>query len=516
MPQPSPNADTEARAVAEGGLRWPLGRAVTTGLVVFAAVWLSLLALMSLSPPDDNIEQLNWVRALEWGYYKHPPLPTWLLWLPVHIFGLSAAVSNVLGAACTLGALAIVWRLLVTLRGHTYAGIALLAMLCVTYYSRRLNYYNHEVVLMLLSAACAAIAWQAFGNPSRPGWIALGCALGLGALAKYQMAVSAACVLAFAIHRRAWRHPGHRRGLLLSVMIALVFIAPHLVWVVRHDFLPLHYALDSSLDARLSPPDRIVEAAHWLTDQLLNRALPAFLLLGVAAVTARERGSKPLRAEASSVTADGSRAFLLIWGLVPLAFVAATGLLFGARLPLHWGLPFLLFVVPAAMELMPRNRFRQSDPAVVIGSFLMIQGLLLVSLQLSSPKGILADRVRGWSRFDSHDLARDVAAAARARLGGPIRIVAGDGAIAGALALQLPERPLVLIGGRFDISPWVDPALLGKCGALEIGWDLADSWPVGSGHPGLRWRILPPLRNSSNCVGSGSRPPLAQARRGAR
>ncbi|MBC7716569.1 MAG: glycosyl transferase, partial [Pseudorhodobacter sp.] len=48
-----------------------------------------LLTPVSLSPPVDNIEQLTWVRSLQWGYYKHPPLPTWLLWLTVQGFGLT-------------------------------------------------------------------------------------------------------------------------------------------------------------------------------------------------------------------------------------------------------------------------------------------------------------------------------------------------------------------------------------------------------------------------------------------
>ena len=43
-----------------------LGRAVVCGLV-FAALWLSLLGATSLTPPIDNIEQLTWVRSLEWG-----------------------------------------------------------------------------------------------------------------------------------------------------------------------------------------------------------------------------------------------------------------------------------------------------------------------------------------------------------------------------------------------------------------------------------------------------------------
>ena len=68
-------------------LQAPSGRLVVIGMLIFAAVWLLHLAATSLSAPVDNIEQLTWVRSLQWGYYKHPPLPTWLLWLPVQLLG---------------------------------------------------------------------------------------------------------------------------------------------------------------------------------------------------------------------------------------------------------------------------------------------------------------------------------------------------------------------------------------------------------------------------------------------
>ncbi|NMM79153.1 hypothetical protein B2J89_21170, partial [Acidovorax sp. SRB_24] len=48
-------------------------------LLLFAGVWLWHLSSVALSPPADNIEQLTWMRSLQWGYYKHPPLPTWML-----------------------------------------------------------------------------------------------------------------------------------------------------------------------------------------------------------------------------------------------------------------------------------------------------------------------------------------------------------------------------------------------------------------------------------------------------
>src|SRR4249920_2024958 len=123
---------------------------VIAGLLAFAFVWLLHLGQTSFAAPVDNIEQLVWVRSLEWGYYKHPPLPTWLLWLPVKIFGLTPWTTYVLGAALTLTALGLFWGFLARLRGQAYASVALAAAACITFYNGRLTYYNHNVVLLLV------------------------------------------------------------------------------------------------------------------------------------------------------------------------------------------------------------------------------------------------------------------------------------------------------------------------------------------------------------------------------
>ena len=160
---------------------------MAAGLLVFALLWLPLLARGALAPPTDNIEQLTWVRSLEWGYYKHPPLPTWLLWPLVRVLGWSGWTTYVAGALCTLGAFALLWRLLRELRGRGYAMVALLAGLCVTYYNGRLYFYNHEIVLIPLAVGCAVACWKAYATRRIGWWIALGLCLGLGALAKYQI-----------------------------------------------------------------------------------------------------------------------------------------------------------------------------------------------------------------------------------------------------------------------------------------------------------------------------------------
>lgn len=483
------------RAARRDGLPTSLG--VGVGLLFFAAIWISHLTYASLVPPVDVIEQLVWSGSLEWGYYKHPPLPTWLMWSATRLLDASAMTAYALGAACTLGAMALLWQLLIRLRGATYAAVALGAVLCITYYNGRLYYFNHNTVLLLCSTVSAVLCWQAFSTRRLRWWIALGLALGLGALAKYQMAITMASLLVFFVHQRAWRDPRHRLGALLCGLVALVVFAPHIAWLRTHDFGPIDYAMGSSLGAELDTWRRLANSLGWLADQVLNRALPALILLGLVA-----RSCRAPRAAVMAPASDPARALLLSWGVVPLAFMPLLGVLSGADLQLQWGTPFLLFAVPAAMELWPRARWTHADLSKVLKGFLVLQGLLLVQSHLASPRGPATLQDRHWRSFDAAQLADRVAAPARAELGGPIRVVIGATGFAGALALRLPERPLVLIDGRVDRSPRVEADLVRRCGAVQLGAarDLPDAVTLGPPFGDLAWQVVPRNPQAAGCA----------------
>jgi len=59
-------------------------------LLACALVWTALPSLLQLAPHGDNVEQLNWSHSYQWGYFKHPPLPTWLLRAAIGLLGPSA------------------------------------------------------------------------------------------------------------------------------------------------------------------------------------------------------------------------------------------------------------------------------------------------------------------------------------------------------------------------------------------------------------------------------------------
>ena len=435
-------------------------------------------------PPVDNVEQLTWVKSLEWGYYKHPPLTTWVFSLPVFLFGQSAHVSYVTGALVTLAAVLLQWRLLVELRGPRYASLASAAVLCITYYNDRLYYYNHNVVLMFFASAAAFLCWRACLTGGIGWWALLGAALGLGMLTKYQMAIVLLCVVLYWVWQRGWASAAQRRGLLFAGLIALVIFAPHVQWLRTHDFAPVEYARDTSLGAHVILSARAGRASHWLADQLLNRAIAAWLLLSVAFISARSR-----RVEAPHTQVAEGRALLVIWGVVPLVCMAAIGLLLGADLQLQWGTAFLLFAVPAAMEIMAHSAWSQYRLRSVVIAFVALQGVMLCINFLTSPRGPVSMRDTHSRAFDVAALAAALGDPARNALSGPICVVSGPAALAGALALEFPEHPLVLIDGRIDRSPWIYQRTLGECGVIEIWENHAErGQAVGGNFPGITWR----------------------------
>jgi hypothetical protein len=83
-----------------------------------------------------------------------------------------------------------------------------------------------------------------------------------------------------------------------------------------------------------------------------------------------------------------------------------------------------------------------------------------------------------------------------------MRIVIGVEHEAETLALQLPERPLVLIGGRFEDSPWVPRDAVERCGAVELGPSatLKNATPVGPLLPATSWRVLQPRPGAAPCA----------------
>lgn len=494
-----PAPPRQARALA-----WPLASrlvqpAAVAGLVlVFGLVWLWHLQSVALTVPMDNVEQWVWSHTLAWGYHKHPPLPTWVLWLAHHLAGQHALTAAVLGALCSLASIGFMYLLLRQAWSHFAAWLAVLATLSITFYSGRLNYYNHNITLMLCVSLTVYCWWQILQTGRTRWWVGLGLAAGLGMLSKYQYLLVLLPSLVCLLWLRPWSSRKVASHLGLALTIALLLFLPHALWLLTRAAgeSPLGYALHTAkptLPGRHAMLSALQHSGIWLLDLVLNRCLPALLvLLTVKGLLHRQTPVTPSIDTPVRQGCVNLETFLLLWGLLPPLSITTLGVVLGMDLQMQWGTAFALWLVPAAMVLLKLHRVHPQRWLhwAALAAFALMQAVLLIESYSTSAAGCCTNDK--WRNFDSPRLARELDAAARHEIGGKFNVLVGPVNATGAVAMALPERPRVLIDARPEISPWIAADELFGAGVVQI-------LPPGTALSGARqlpggwaWRVFTP------------------------
>ena len=465
-------------------------------LAVFGVVWIAAYWLTATAAPGDNVEQLIWIRSLELGYYKHPPLPTWIMAAAAFVFGPSIGLTYILGAVLTLGSLAIFWSLLCRMRGKAYAMVAILAALSITFYSGRLYYYNHNVVMMIWISLAVALTWQVTVKPSLLTWALLGAVSGLAMLSKYQYVLALAVIGLWWLRIGGWRHPIHLKGAALAALVGLLILSPHLYWLTTHDWMPMHYAERTSLGLHLDTAARINMSWTFAVDWIFNRCMPAWIVIAVALWWGR-RNKVQDEVQASSAqvrTTDDKmqREFWLLWGVVPLLSILALCLFTGSYLHLQWGTAFMFLCVPAAMELVrkPADWGTPKQLRAAWWTFGILQALLLVQFLMASPVGLKGYKSSHQNHIPVDKIVESLAPAAHQLLGGPIDIILGPQALAGRISMELPERPRVFVERNLQYSPWIHAEELPTARMIEV-FVAPDPLPEGAFRAYDRWAWRP-------------------------
>ncbi|MGE0311791.1 MAG: glycosyltransferase family 39 protein [Lautropia sp.] len=477
-------------------------------LLLQASAWFAWSVAMHASVPGDNVEQLNWAHAFEFGYFKHPPLATWVLYPLQQAIGAKAWLTVLLGEASVTLALWITWRVMCRVAARDTAFVALAVGACVTYFSSRGHLYNHNTAMLppLALALGAAVALLQ-GAGRRRDWVLLGLATGAGMMVKYQMALFSAAYVLVLIGYGAVRHPREWRGLAIAVAIALLALVPHLVWLVVNDFPPLRYAA-GNLGAALGAASRLAVTASFMVQQL-GRAWPAMCVLGLlAGANALARRRRPFVAAAAAAAVGGAVARTgpgvavppvrgLAWlCLAPTVLTLAFGLVAGSHLQNHWGTGLLLSALPllavwlarhpalvrgeagsdaggnaAAVASRPglRARLRRwpVNPAL-LPAVVFVQAAVALT-QLLPPTGSSSGVANDYTAYPAAALGREALDTWRRRnpVGEPALIVA-PGFEGGLASLAFAVPPPVLADAEPPHAPWIPRALADACGALLV------------------------------------------------
>jgi len=446
------------------------GRALAAILMLHTAVWTLLPSLLYPNLPLDLIEALTYGREWQLGYDKLPPLPWWLVEIVYRIAGHDFAYY-LLAQAAVVTALWLVWLMARPLTGALGALVAVLIVDGLHYLNYTAAKFNHDVIQLPFWALAALAFHRALRGGWLGHWLLLGVAIGMSLWAKYFVVVLAVPLALFILLDRDARKALATPGPYVAAVVALLTMAPHLVWLVQNDFLPFAYAEHRALPSRglidhvWHPLQFAISQTFFLIPSLLI-ALPLFV---------------PRQTVAATSTAAFDMRIVTWLAFGPIATVLALSALSGRGTVAMWGYPLWLFlgvwIVMVARVALDEVRLTR----VLFAWAAVFGGLALAFVVNYAILPNYDHRYRAVF-FPGGDLARELSQRYRAATGKPMVYVIGSMWDGGNVAHYAPDHPRVLIDGKPERAPWIDLTDLRTKGAVVV-WTAGD---LNAVPPGLR------------------------------
>lgn len=431
-------------------------------LVGMVVLWAGLVGISHRAPDLDGMEELVWASSFEWGYYKHPPLPSWLMYPLTWLFGKPIWLPFAAAQVMTVLALWLIWRLGCEWTSPARSLIAVLALSTTAYFSMRGTIFNHNTVQLWSIAAATWLYYRALKFGRMTTWLGFGVVVGLAFLTKYSIAVQLAAFALFAMVQGFWREVTFWRGAALACLAFLLVITPHLLWLVSADFGPLAYFGQRTPD-EISLGEWLGELGSFCRDQL-GRNSPMLIAWLVLLGWNRRSGNRSAPRYAQEM-APWDKSFLLWVGLAPLLLTVGISLLSGTILVTSWATTF--FILYGFFLFW----WLSGDVAINLRRMLWIVIVLhvLMAVGYAIARGPVAYYTGRDTRstFPGPQLAAQMNALWQEHVPGvPLRLVAADTWLGGNIAVNISDDAEVFIDADYDMSPWLDPASALECGVL--------------------------------------------------
>jgi 4-amino-4-deoxy-L-arabinose transferase-like glycosyltransferase len=407
------------------------------------------LALAGLLPlTEDEAYYRLWSMRPDFGYFDHPPMIAWWLWLGRHVGG-DTPFGVRLAPILATGLTSLVTFDLARLAGLTERAAARAAI------------WLNATFLIGLGGVLAApdaptclfwtlALWCVFraGRGAGAWWLAAGLAAGLACLSKYSGLFLAPGILLWKLATPAGRRELATPWPWLASVIAIAVFAPNVAWNATHHWLTFGKQFGRVAATQFEPH----YLAEFILDQslLLNPLITAFLALAVWRRTC--------------------------W---PLLLTSAPFVLYLLVHSLHdqvqgqWPAPLYTSLVicaaAAAEQISPKGLWadtRRRAPYVGFGVSLVVLAFLCAPLDGRLPFRDPAARLRGWPGF-AQGIERERVALGAGWVGtgayGASSQLAAEPAIH-APVIQFLERE------RYTFETPATRADFGKPGLVIAGW----------------------------------------------
>jgi 4-amino-4-deoxy-L-arabinose transferase-like glycosyltransferase len=434
-------------------------RTVLAVLAVYTLVW-TLYGVLARGSQDvhfDMVETVGWSRDLAVGYPKHPPLAAYVARAWFAIFPNTDWSFYLL--AILVGALAlwIGWKLAGDYLDAEKRVMALALLTFVPFFNFHALKFNVNTVLMPVWPATALFFLRSV-ETRRPLPAALaGVFAALALLGKYwSIFLILGLGLAVLLDRRRGEY-FRSAAPWITILAGALVIAPHVVWLVSHDFAPFTYAYE--VHGSRSFWDAAFAGIGYVLGSFGYAALPVVLAWAIL--------RPPLGALSDVVLPESDqRRLILLTFALPILLPAVFAPFGGVKLTSLWTMPawtlFPVVLLTPSVIVVTREAVVRLTAIAMVMPVVMLLAAPIISIVIHQ-KG-----VEPTAEVHSRLLAREVEKVWRATSDKPLRLVGGDQDLAYGVAFYLADRPSVFPYLLPREAPWVNDARIDREGLVIL------------------------------------------------
>ncbi|MDR0520357.1 MAG: glycosyltransferase family 39 protein [Planctomycetaceae bacterium] len=449
-----------------------------TVMLLFAAVWTALPALLHTGYRNDVCEEQILAADWDWGFKKHPCSPMWILEIVNIATHRSFAAPFIASQLCAIIAVWSVWQTARTVLPEKLSLAAAFSVLPYKLFTTESVLYNHNTTLIAFWCLSVYCVVKSFQTNKYRYWTAAGAALALAFHSKYAALFLVLSILFYMIVRSEGRKYWKTPGPYLTMSVAFALFLPHIVWLFHNNFSPLYYA-------GRRPP--FTSGWQYITEPLRFAGSQCLFLIPVVIVLFPLFGFKWKVNNRLSPPQQECEKLLFYCFAVPLVlhicYIIVKGVdlrsVFGACFWLFTGLWLLLRfqipqVIPDASRSSRRekNHFRNVFLMLLFVQCCIIGGWLTVFFSGKQPS---------YCYYPSKQLSEECERVWKEKEYGRCPCIGGEHFLAGHAAFLMKERPFVEIVTRMYGHNAVN-----EHGGLVL-WD-AESAPANTIPPDIQHR----------------------------
>ncbi len=438
-------------------------------------LWAGLTSMSHSGPDVDNMEELVWSSSLEWGYYKHPPLPTWVVYGFVTLLGHSIWVTFIIGQLSVVLSLFFIWKLgcsfsMSNMQPNQQQGYALVAILLtslITYFTVGGTMSNHDTMQLWSIAGSIWMFYRATHYQRLTDWGWLGLFSGFAILTKYSALIQFFSFFIYLIYTGQLKKKSSWQGIGIASLVFFLLVAPHLFWLTQHSNNPLSYAGHSFSEVSSRYEQLSLTLKFLLTN--LSRILPLFIGFGFLVLWNKiAEKSVPTSSAIAKQLDSADRLFIIFIGIAPLIFTVLFALAFKISLVGHWATTFFLLFGYFSWWFLPEviklpQLLKRTITIVVTLQIIGSVAFALVRGPIAQATGYPARSI-----YPGSEITRRLLAIWNAYNQTPLTLVAADTWTGGTILINAPQKIKVLIEGDYNKSPWVQPGSSHACGMLVV------------------------------------------------